>query len=123
MVEGGLEGGKPKGGFAEALRWGGLRWKLGTGNWGQGTGGSELGTGNWDRELGTGNWGQGPGGREVETGGVVFGRFQSPKAEKTISDAIFPGLSACNKIIFLQAPAEDNEGGLGGGLTGVLKGA
>ena len=67
--------------------------KLGTGNLGQGTGGSkldrELGVGNWDRELGqrtggskleTGNlgqgtgdrlgnwnWGQGTGGRELGT--------------------------------------------------------
>ena len=39
--------------------------RTGTGNWGQGTGGSKLGTGNWDRELGTGNWGQGTWDREL----------------------------------------------------------
>ena len=30
--------------------------KLGTGNWGQGTWDRELGQATWDRELGTGNW-------------------------------------------------------------------
>ena len=49
--------------------------ELGTGNWGQGSGGRELeqGSGGWrqqtgDRELGTGNWGQQTGDRELGAG-------------------------------------------------------
>ena len=80
-----------------------------------------MGAGNW-------GWGQGTGGGKLHqriTNNAGLSRLpsclaslKSPEAEKTISDTIFPGLSACNKIIFLQAPAEDKEGG---GLREGLK--
>ena len=64
--------------------------KLGTGNLGQGTGGSnldrELEAGNWDRNLGrelgskleTGNLGQGTGNRELEGTGCHKTGWQLP---------------------------------------------
>ena len=37
-------------------------------------GGSKPEAANWDKELGTGNWGQGTGGRELELGQRTRGR-------------------------------------------------